>query len=237
MKLQHRRPIDRTIIVSFSLLLLGVGGIAAWWTSRTQSPPLSHIPSPVKNGDKNQIPAPPVSLAPSAPPASERAISALRNSERIAKPVEIYWLEARNNEIHLVPVPFVRDPREPDTTVLTNSLHYLLENPGQSSLTSTIPAGTRLLGLRVRPNGIYVNLSHEFQQGGGSASMIHRVAQVLYTVTSLQPDANVYLSVEGKLLDEDNPLGGEGVILPVPLTREKFAKEFSLIAQSDNHSR
>jgi spore germination protein GerM len=228
MKLQHHRPIDRTIIVSFSLLLLGVGGVAAWWASRTQSPPLSHIPSPVESGHTNQIPAPPVSLAPSAPPASESAI---------AKPVEIYWLEARNNEIHLVPVPFMRDPREPDATVLTNSLHYLLENPSQSSLTSTIPAGTRLLGLRVRPNGIYVNLSREFQQGGGSASMIHRVAQVLYTVTSLQPDANVYLSVEGRLLDEDNPLGGEGVSLPVPLTREKFVKEFSLIAQSDNLSR
>jgi spore germination protein GerM len=71
-----------------------------------------------------------------------------------------------------------------------------------------------------------VDLSREFSQGGGSASMIDRVAQVLYTVTSLDPTAKVYLSIEGQLLDENHPLGGEGVILQQPLTRQQFAVDF-----------
>ena len=39
--------------------------------------------------------------------------------------------------------------------------------------------------------------------------MIYRVAQVLYTASSLDSEANIYISVEGELLDEENPLGGK----------------------------
>jgi spore germination protein GerM len=58
--------------------------------------------------------------------------------------------------------------------------------------------------------------------------MIYRVAQVLYTASSIDESANIYLSVEDKLLDEENPLGGEGLILAEPLTRQKFVEDFSI---------
>jgi spore germination protein GerM len=82
------------------------------------------------------------------------------------------------------------------------------------------------LSLRVAPQRIDLDLSREFIQGGGSDSMVGRVAQVLYTATSLDPTAKVYLSVEGQRLDENHPLGGEGVILQQPLTRQQFAVDF-----------
>lgn len=106
-----------------------------------------------------------------------------------------------------------------------------VKHPTLDRLSSTIPRGTRLLSLQIKPDGIDLNLSQNFTQGGGSASMIYRVAQVLYTATSLDPQAKVYLSVEGKLLDEETPLGGEGLILQQPLTRQQFMKDL-LFAES-----
>lgn len=57
--------------------------------------------------------------------------------------------------------------------------------------------------------------------------MIYRVAQVLYTAaSSLNPQAPVFLSIEGKPLNNDYPLGGEGLILEYPLTRQQFKQDF-----------
>jgi spore germination protein GerM len=77
----------------------------------------------------------------------------------------------------------------------------------------------------VQEDGIHVDLSQGFRTGGGTASMTGRVAQVLYTATSLDPDAPVWLSVEGKPIDS---IGGEGLMLEQPLTRKRFKQDFSL---------
>jgi spore germination protein GerM len=74
-----------------------------------------------------------------------------------------------------------------------------------------------------------VDLSAEFGQGGGSSSMIYRVAQILYTATSIAPEAEVYLSIEGQPIDEAHPIGGEGLLLPSPLTRQQLAKTVDIM--------
>jgi spore germination protein GerM len=43
--------------------------------------------------------------------------------------------------------------------------------------------------------------------------MIYRVAQVIYTSTSLDPNQKVFISVSGQLIDDRHPLGGEGLML------------------------
>jgi spore germination protein GerM len=55
--------------------------------------------------------------------------------------------------------------------------------------------------------------------------MTGRVAQILYTATSLQPTAKVWIDVEGKPLET---LGGEGLELKQPLTRQGFEQNFTL---------
>ncbi len=95
--------------------------------------------------------------------------------------------------------------------------------PDQDS--TTIPKGTKLLGIKVKNNEVHVNLSEEFTSGGGSTSMMGRVGQVVYTATTLNPQAKVYIDVNSKQLDV---LGGEGVELDQPLTRESFKQKYPL---------
>ncbi len=87
---------------------------------------------------------------------------------------------------------------------------------------STIPKGTKLLSLRAEADGIHVDLSREFETGGGSMSMQARLAEVLNTATSMNPEANVWITIEGKKLEV---LGGEGVEVPQPLTRKYLQTE------------
>lgn len=56
--------------------------------------------------------------------------------------------------------------------------------------------------------------------------MIYRVAQILYTATSIDSQIPVFLSIEGRPLDRNYPLGGEGLLLEYPLTRQQFHQDF-----------
>jgi spore germination protein GerM len=109
---------------------------------------------------------------------------------------------------------------------LTIVMQQLLVAQPRDDLTSTIPKGTKLLSLQIRADGVYVDLSPEFRSGGGSTSMIYRVAQVIYTVSSIDPDREVFISVGGQSIDNNHPLGGEGLTLRQPITRSQFAADF-----------
>ena len=138
---------------------------------------------------------------------------------------QLYWLEIVDNRIQLALRSIDTTATSPEIA-LKEAFAQLLAQPPNSELTTTIPKQTRLLDLRISEDGIYVDLSREFSQGGGSSSMIYRVAQVLYTATSIDPQESVFLSIEGQPLNEDNPLGGEGLLLEYPLTRQNFTRDF-----------
>ncbi|MFN3359989.1 MAG: GerMN domain-containing protein [Pseudanabaenaceae cyanobacterium] len=70
---------------------------------------------------------------------------------------------------------------------------------------------------------VFINLSREFKEGGGSASMIARVTQVVYTATSLNPEANVFILVEGEPI---GAVGGEGLEVKQPMRRQDLPLEF-----------
>ena len=138
---------------------------------------------------------------------------------------QIYRLEIVDNRIRLTPTTIYTAATSPQLA-LEQALDKLLTQSPTFDPTTTIPQETRLLDLHISKDGVYVNLSREFTQGGGSSSMIYRVAQVLYTATSINPQAPIFLSIEGKPLNEDYPLGGEGLLLEYPLTRQQFTKDF-----------
>ena len=108
---------------------------------------------------------------------------------------------------------------------MNGAIETLLNGSPDQTLTTTIPQGTQLRSLTVKPDGIHIDLSAAFTTGGGSASMMGRLGQVLYTATSIDPSAPVFLSVGGQPLET---LGGEGLMLDQPMTRQVFEKEFTL---------
>jgi hypothetical protein len=83
-------------------------------------------------------------------------------------------------------------------------------------ISTAIPAGTRLLGVSVRDGVATVNLSREFESGGGSASMSYRLGQVVYTLTQFSTVQSVLFQVEGKPV---TAFGGEGIALDRPQSR------------------
>ena len=68
-----------------------------------------------------------------------------------------------------------------------------------------------------------VDLSEEFASGGGSLSMGARLAQVVYTLTQFPTIETVSFMLEGVPVEA---LGGEGIILDVPVGRADF-EEFT----------
>jgi spore germination protein GerM len=138
---------------------------------------------------------------------------------------QIYQLEIVNNRIQLTPKTIYTTATS-SKLALTQALEKLLAQPIVFNPVSTIPQQTRLLHLDITKDGVYVDLSKEFAQGGGSSSMIYRVAQVLYTATSIDPQTPVFLSIEGQPLNDNYPLGGEGLTLKYPMTRQQFNQEF-----------
>ncbi|PZO43478.1 MAG: hypothetical protein DCF19_05945 [Pseudanabaena frigida] len=133
----------------------------------------------------------------------------------------VYWIEANKNKLLAVPIAIKAKSNDEAIASVLNTL--IAEKPPETTLYSAIPANTKVLSATTKNKEIRINLSKDFTQGGGSASMQGRIIQVLYTATSLELDAKVYLSVEGKALKY---IGGEGLEVPQPMTRKDFALEF-----------
>lgn len=152
------------------------------------------------------------SLAP--PPKTENPVS--------SQDPAIYGLGADGQ---LVPQKINLPPGLTPEAALQNRLVALLNPP--PGFASAVPPQTKLLGARLTSQGIEVNLSPEFTSGGGSASQIARLGQILYTATQNDPSAPLWLQVGGQPLET---LGGEGLMVDQPLTRQRFAENFELTA-------
>lgn len=212
------RNMPIAVVASVSTLIgVAIGGGLTWWqlnSLRDRPTSVVTAPSvpPVTDSQPPSAPSPPV-IEPTPEPT-------------VAFPtVRVYWLKDSGNslEMELVSssIQLKSDLGEP----LEVAFHSLLAGPADPNFTTTIPAGTRLRSVQIKNNGVHVDLSGEFTTGGGTASMSSRLGQIIYTATTLQPDAQVWLYVEGKPLEY---LGGGGLEVAGPLTRQRFQEELAL---------
>ncbi|MBS3957258.1 MAG: GerMN domain-containing protein [Clostridiales bacterium] len=93
------------------------------------------------------------------------------------------------------------------------------ERESELGFATEIPEGTVLLGLQIEEGVATVDLSGEFQSGGGSTSMLLRVAQVVYTLTQFDTVDTVSFMIDGVPAEA---IGGEGVMVDPPVGREDF---------------
>lgn len=100
----------------------------------------------------------------------------------------------------------------------TAAMEDLLAGPtpleARAGVTTVIPAGTRLLGLTVSKGVATVDLSSEFESGGGSASMFARLAQVACTLDQFPTVKGVSFELDGQPVDV---FSGEGIVLDHPV--------------------
>ena len=79
---------------------------------------------------------------------------------------------------------------------------------------SEIPQGTKVLSVRESDKSILIDLSSNFEAGGGTESTVYRIKQVIKTVNA-NTSLPVYLYINGR---QANVIGGEGIMLKQPLS-------------------
>lgn len=207
---QRRFPIG--IVVGLSTLVVATGSATAFFTWKN-----THKSQPTPVAVKS-----PQAAAPESVPSPFSGSQNPTQTPTTGKTAQIYWLKDNAADLELAPVAVKVKSTDRGETRLTAAFNTLLNDTPSKNLNSGIPAGTKLRSLKIKSESVYVDLSKEFTTGGGSLSMMGRLAQVLYTATSLNPKAKVFLSIEGKPL---TVLGGEGLMIDQPLTRSQFEQE------------
>lgn len=99
----------------------------------------------------------------------------------------------------------------------------LLKGPGiiekaQGTYTE-IPASVKLLAVRHTGNKIIIDLSDDFQYGGGTDSIYSRMMQLIKTAVNNTKNKKIYLYLNGKQV---NIIGGEGIMITQPLTEKSL---------------
>lgn len=141
-----------------------------------------------------------------------------------------YWIEDTGSGLRLIANESstakspIESATKPERALQEAFTELLSQNP-PVPYGSAIPANTRLLDLSIDASGIRIDFSTEFGLGGGSASMQARLGQAIFTATSLDPAAPVWISLEGQPLEI---LGGEGLLVEQPETRSSFRQRFPL---------
>lgn len=127
------------------------------------------------------------------------------------KQTTIYFVQIKNNQTSLVPVKRYTNSKNK----LKFSLIELLKGPytreAKKGIYSEIPKGTKLLDISNEEDKVEIDLSKEFESGGGSESMSKRVEQVVKTIKGIEPNKTIKFEIENKDVDY---IGGEGVELP-----------------------
>jgi hypothetical protein len=124
-------------------------------------------------------------------------------------------------------VPVLRDVSK-TKAVGSAAMAELLEGPNPDELGArpamytAIPDGTRFLGLTIDNGVATVNLSKEFDAGGGSAQVVQRLAQVVYTLSQFPTVTRVSFQIDGV----PKPVfRGDGTTFDAPVGRDDYTDQ------------
>src|SRR5687767_11513784 len=202
---RHRTAIAGVLPLLLAALLIAACGPATGDLGGVATPPPieqpsleipSEEPTPGTSATPDASPEP----TPGATPVSTPGIEPTPNVGTIT--VRVYFfLGSFTDNSGLAPV--LREiPHTP--AVGSAAMSELLKGPNDDemgarpAMYTAIPDGTRFLGLTIRDGVATVDLSREFESGGGSASVIGRLAQVVYTLTQFPTVKGVKFELDGE---------------------------------------
>ena len=191
-------------------------------------PPVSPSPGDSLDPGPDLTPEPSASPSdePTAEPSSEPSDGPAATPKPTAAPTETmivraYFVLGGDPGVEGLVPTLSEVPKS--VAVASAAMRALLDGaPGgarYAPVSSAIPAGTELLGLTIKNGVATVDLSTEFDSGGGSASMQYRLAQVAYTLTQFSTVKSVVFQIEGQTV---TVFGSEGISLDGPVGRADF---------------
>lgn len=105
--------------------------------------------------------------------------------------------------------------------LFANTVKALLSGPSEDEISqgysTEIPPETKLIEVKKLEDKIILNLSEDFEYGGGTGSMSIRFEQLTKTISDIAKKP-VYLHIEG---EEVEALGGEGIYISQPINVTK----------------
>ena len=135
--------------------------------------------------------------------------------------VEVYFVKGKKNQgiTYLAYIPVKRPVKEGEDnfkTAIIELLKGVSLQEKEKGFTTEIPSSTKLLGIKSDTTSYTINLSGDFQLGGGTDSMKARVYQLVKTATSASEGKDVYLFLDG---EKTEVIGGEGIIIKQPINK------------------
>lgn len=197
------------------------------------APPSLAQPSIEAPSSNDATPAPPSSIVEPSTSPTEPGSTAAPSGSATPSPAAntvvraYFFLGSFTGDAGLVPVLRV----VPKTlAVATAAINALIAGPidrelsARPAMYTTIPAGTRLLGITITAGVATVDLSAEFASGGGSASIFGRLAQVVYTLTQFPTVQSVLFKLDGQPV---TTFSGEGIVLDHPVGRADYRDQIA----------
>ncbi len=110
--------------------------------------------------------------------------------------------------------------------MLRGATEQLLAGPtaDEPELMTAIPTGTSLRSVDLDDGIATIDLTRDFERGGGSLSMLARVGEVVFTATQFDNVDAVRFWLDGAPIDY---LGGEGLVMTDPWTRSDVTRELT----------
>ena len=214
----------QVLVAVFALALVGACVPSSGDAGTVPPPPSTGTPSvvPASPDVTPGTPEPPTADPSSSPSGTPPASPSPTPTAATTIVRAYFFLGSFTGDAGLVPV--LREVPKTQA-VATAAVTALLEGPSADELGArpamygVVPEGTRLLGLRISDGIATVNLSREFESGGGSMSIFGRLAQVVYTLTQFPTVTGVSFELDGQPV---TVFGGEGVILDGPVSRADY---------------
>ncbi len=136
--------------------------------------------------------------------------------------VTIYFIGQNSNKDDVYKIVKREYDKEKDGSKLSFALSELVKGPTVAEksrgIYSEIPSGTKILAVSKNDGKVSVDLSQDFELGGGTDGLYKRLYQLIKTVNK-NTSENVYLKIEGREVDV---IGGEGIMITQPLTQNSL---------------
>jgi len=140
----------------------------------------------------------------------------IKEERKKEKYVEVFFAKTVNGNDVYVAVPRLKQDWV-NVSDVEFAVVNLLKGPNNSEknnkIYSEVPSGTKLISVKENSKRVIINLSSDFEFGGGGDSLYKRMYQLIKTVNK-NTKKPVYLYIDGK---QANVIGGEGLMLKQPL--------------------